>query len=98
MPAGIKIILDTNWFVSATLNKISRRRLFKIITNKDITVLWSDELLLEYKAVIQRDKFKKFITGHQIDRFLTITLLGLKKMRIKRKIHLSRDPKDNYLL
>ena len=98
MPATIKIILDTNWYISATVNKNSRRKIFNLISNKDLDILYSKELFAEYNTVIQRDKFKKYVSQHQVDRFLILTIEELRKIKIKRKIGISRDPKDNYLL
>ncbi|HAL82335.1 MAG TPA: putative toxin-antitoxin system toxin component, PIN family [Mucilaginibacter sp.] len=48
----IRIILDTNWYVSATINKKSRRVLYELLTNKSLVILFSDEILKEYKQVI----------------------------------------------
>jgi len=98
MPARIKIILDTNWYISATVNKKSRRKIYDLITNKNLTVLYSEELLAEYISVIQRDKFKNIVSQQQADRFLILTLSELKRVKIKQTVVKSRDPKDNYLL
>ncbi len=98
MPARIKIILDTNWYISATVNKKSRRKIYNLITNKSLTCLYSEELLSEYIAVIQRDKFKNMVNRQQVDRFLILALSELKRIKITQAISKSRDPKDNYLL
>jgi|SRR6185437_1501997 len=98
MRARIRIILDSNWYISATVNSKSRRKLYNLITNKNLTILYSKELFLEYNAVIQRDKFRKYLGSSQVNRFLPLVLSELKKITIKRSIIKSRDPKDNYLL
>ena len=61
-------------------------------------VLYSEELLAEYVSVIQRDKFKNFVSNQQVDRFLMLILSELKRIKIKRTVDGSRDPKDNFLL
>ena len=56
-----EIVLDTNWYVSATINRRSRRTLYDILTNKKLEILYSKELLQEYQHVIARPKFAKYI-------------------------------------
>jgi uncharacterized protein len=93
-----RIILDTNWYISATINRKSRRTLYEILTDKRFTVLCSKELIEEYLTVISRPKFVKMITKHQYLRFIKLTLTALKEVFISSKIELSRDKKDDYLL
>jgi len=57
----LKIILDTNWYVSASINGNSRRRLYALLINEKLTIFYSRELLAEYESVISRKKFEKFI-------------------------------------
>jgi len=83
MPVRIRIILDTNWYISATVNKKSRRKIYNLIANKNLIILYSKELTSEYSTVIQRDKFKNHVTQQQINRFLILTLSELKRIKIK---------------
>ena len=46
-----KVVLDTNWYVSATINRRSRRTLYDILTNKKLEIFYSKELLQEYQHV-----------------------------------------------
>jgi putative toxin-antitoxin system toxin component, PIN family len=94
----VRIILDTNWYISASINRKSRRVLYKILTDPDIEVLYAKELLYEYKEVISRPKFNKIILEAQVLRFLNLILPRLKEITISRSVNLSRDTKDNYLL
>ena len=57
----LKIVLDTNWYVSASINRHSRRRLYDLLINEKLTIFYSGELLAEYESVISRKKFEKFI-------------------------------------
>jgi putative PIN family toxin of toxin-antitoxin system len=93
-----RIILDTNWYISATINKNSRRILYQILTNHNLIVIFSDEIIQEYRAVITRDKFKKIIKINQALRFFNLTIPKLEYIAIKTPVKASRDPKDNYLL
>lgn len=95
---SIRIILDTNWYISASINRRSRRKLYELITDSNIEILYSDELLIEYQSVIGRTRFQKVISTVQVSRFLNLILPRLKKMKISSSMFMSRDPKDNYLL
>jgi putative PIN family toxin of toxin-antitoxin system len=94
----LRIILDTNWYISATINKNSRRILYNILNNSRFTVLFCEGILAEYRAVIVRDKFKKVIKPKQALRFIDLVLPKLENIAIKTHVQNSRDPKDNYLL
>lgn len=98
MANKIRIILDTNWYISATINKNSRRILYKILTDPHLVILFSEEIIQEYKAVIDRDKFKKIIKVSQALRFLNLVMPKLEHITIQTAVKQSRDPKDNYLL
>jgi putative PIN family toxin of toxin-antitoxin system len=94
----IRIILDTNWYISATINKNSRRILYQLLTNKNIIVLYCDEIIAEYQQVIIRNKFSKVIKPKQAFRFIDFVLPKLEYITLKTAVKASRDPKDNYLL
>ncbi|MCC7173526.1 MAG: putative toxin-antitoxin system toxin component, PIN family [Planctomycetes bacterium] len=94
----LKIILDTNWYVSASINRYSRRRLYDLLMNENLTIFYSGELLAEYESVISRKKFGKFIRPEQVKRFIGLVLTRLKPVEIKTLVRLSRDAKDNFLL
>ena len=94
----VKIIPDTNWYVSATINRRSRRRLYEFLLNSQFQILYSTELLREYKEVIGRNKFRKNVSKTIAARFLSLTLPKLKNIETKSAVRLSRDSKDNFLL
>ncbi|MDZ4679483.1 MAG: hypothetical protein SH848_20115 [Saprospiraceae bacterium] len=41
----LEIILNTNWYVSASINRNSRRRLYDLLINENVTIFYSRELL-----------------------------------------------------
>lgn len=94
----LKIVLDTNWYVSASINRNSRRRLYDLLINDNLTIFYSRELLAEYESVISRKKFEKFIRPEQVNRFIGLVFTRLKPVEIKTLVRLSRDAKDNFLL
>lgn len=97
-PQKIRVVLDTNWYVSATINRKSRRRLYQLLVDERLQILYTDQLMTEFSEVIFRPKFRKIITGDQIQRFIRLILPTLEHIRLKTTVTLSRDPKDNYLL
>lgn len=94
----IRIVLDTNWYISACINRKSRRTLYHLLTDERLKILYADRLLDEFSAVIYRPKFEKIITPEQLQRFMRLILPALEHIKLKTTVILSRDPKDNYLL
>jgi putative PIN family toxin of toxin-antitoxin system len=94
----IRVILDTNWYISATINKRSRRLLYQLLTNKNIVILFSDEIFKEYGLVITRSKFKNIVNAQQVTRFMNLTISKITNIQIKSNLTGSRDSNDNFLL
>lgn len=94
----VKIILDTNWYISATINRRSRRILFEILTNPNLQIIYSKEILQEYLEVMRRPKFRKFVSKNQIQRFINLILPQLSEVSITTTVQISRDKDDDYLL
>ena len=93
-----RIVLDTNWYVSACINRKSRRTLYPLLSDERLQIIYTDRLLEEFSAVIYRPKFEKIISPDQIQRFIRLILPALEYVEIKTPVSLSRDPHDNYLL
>ncbi len=98
MPAKSRVILDTNWYVSATINKNSRRKVYELLTNDSLNILYSLELLKEYNAVMRREKFRKLVKPENVARFLSLVTSQLEEINIKTLVQKSSDEKDNFLL
>lgn len=98
MAAKLRLIIDTNWYVSATISKKSRRSFYKILADANFTILFCDELLKEYQQVIFRDKFKKIIRQAHVERLMNMVIPRIKNIELRSQITASRDIKDNYLL
>lgn len=94
----IRLVLDTNWYVSATINRKSRRILYQLLIDEQLEIFYSDELLEEYKNVINRNKFKNLVPPGLVTKFMALVTSRLKKVQTKTTVDLSRDNKDNYLL
>ena len=94
----IRVVLDTNWYVSACINRKSRRKLFHFLMDERLQILYTDQLQVEFLNVISRPKFEKTVSIDQIQRFVRLVLPALEYIQLKSSVVLSRDPKDNYLL
>lgn len=101
MPKGrkLKVVLDANWFISACINSRSRRTIYyKILSNAQLRVFYSSELVAEFEGVISRKKFAKIITPVQVGRFQTLALPLMNRIVSTPIPATSRDPDDDYLL
>jgi len=94
----LRVILDTNWYISASINRKSRRTLYALLTDERLKFLYADRLFEEFSEVISRPKFQKMITPNQVRRFIQLILPVLECVKLETPIAISRDPKDNYLL
>ena len=92
------VIIDVNWWVSASINRQSRLLLFNTLKSNKYIYIYSDELLSEYRAVICREKFARIISAEQIEEFIEFVTSLMQKRSIETNIIGSRDEKDNYLL
>src|ERR1700753_723227 len=94
----IRIILDTNWYISATINKKSRRLLYQLLENHNIVIVFSDEIIKEYQRVITRNKFKNIVNSRQVSRFMNLVISKITNVKIESTLIGSRDLADNFLL
>ena len=95
---SIRVILDTNWYVSASINRRSRRTLYDLLTNQRLCLLGTQKLVDEYSTVIFRKKFQQIIRANQVRRFLNLVMPRLEQVELRSTFFASQDPKDNYLL
>ena len=94
----MRIIIDTNIFISALINQTSREKLQKILKNSELKIIVSKELLEEIYEVANRPKFSKYITPLQINKFIEIIIKRSNFIETHSVVNVSPDPKDNFLL
>lgn len=94
----IRIVVDTNLFVSALINVNSRSRLNQILENELLEILLDKTLLAEILQVINRPKFNKYISKDQIFDFLELLAERCFFVETKATVKFSPDPKDDFLL
>ena len=92
-----RIIIDTNLWISFLLTK-DFSKFDRIISNQEIELIFSQELVDEIVEVTQRIKFRKYFDLEDVE-----TLLEKLKdrgilIKVYSKIKECKDPKDNFLL
>ncbi len=93
------VVLDVNWYISACINRQSRRTLFRfILQNPLLTVYYSNDLLREFERVICQTRFRKFIRLAHVHRLLELGRSHTEKVECAESPTMVRDPNDNYLL
>lgn len=64
-----KIILDTNLWISFLISK-KFNSIDHLIKNKKITLIFSDELIIEFVEVVNRPKFENYFSKNDIEKIL----------------------------
>lgn len=94
----MKILIDTNLWISAMLSERTRQRIFQIMANPEIEILADAKLLLELKTVVERPKFKHYFSPDFANKFFQTLRKRLDFIVPTSQIQICRDPKDDYLL
>lgn len=92
-----RIIIDTNLWVSFLISK-DYSKLDEIIFVQKVSLVFSQELLDEFLEVANRPKFRRFFAAKDIEEILETIDEYADFVKVKSKIELCRDPKDNFLL
>lgn len=92
-----RIIIDTNHWVSFLISK-DYSKLDEIIFAQKVQLVFSQELLDEFLEVASRPKFRRFFATKDIEEILETIDEYADFVKVKSKIELCRDPKDNFLL
>jgi putative PIN family toxin of toxin-antitoxin system len=90
-------VIDTNIWISYLLSK-KYHHLVKLILDHKIKAVTCENLVNEFKNVLQRDKFKKYIRQKEIDEAVKIHLKLCSFLQVESKTDELSDKKDNFLL
>ncbi len=94
---NIKVIFDTNVWISFLIGK--RLAFIKsYISNGQITIVTTEQLLKEIIAVTSRKQLKKYFPQESVTSLLELLETIAEKVEIKPTHFINRDPKDNFLL
>ena len=94
---SIKIILDTNLWISFLISK-KFNLLDTLIDEGKIKLIFSEELIEEFIIVARRPKFANYFTEYDILKILNLFDNFGKLIKVKSNIEVCRDAKDNFLL
>jgi putative PIN family toxin of toxin-antitoxin system len=92
-----RIIIDTNLWISFLITK-DYSKLDDLLFSKQSVLIFSNELLEEFLEVARRPKFRRFFPSSAIEELLETLNECAVFVKIKTKISVCRDPKDNFLL
>jgi uncharacterized protein len=93
----VRIILDTNLWISYLISKKLSK--IDILFEKDsITLIFSEELLIEFVEVAKRPKFKKYFSETNLERLLELFDVYGEIVQVSSVVDICRDDKDNFLL
>lgn len=97
-----RYVVDSGVFVAAALSaKGAPRRLLEAAVAGRVGLVVSDHLLGELSDVLQRPKFRRWLSIEQADTFVQAIALLSEHRRdpdLERRQRLCRDPKDEYLI
>ncbi|TVQ51386.1 MAG: putative toxin-antitoxin system toxin component, PIN family [Saprospirales bacterium] len=92
-----KIILDTNLWISFLISE-KFNQIDRLIENKEIIIVFSEELIEEFIDVVNRPKLKKYFSKKDIERVLECLDEFALLVEVKSNVKICRDKKDNFLL
>ncbi|MBL0110180.1 MAG: putative toxin-antitoxin system toxin component, PIN family [Saprospiraceae bacterium] len=93
----IKLILDTNLWISFIIsNKLNS--IDAILFTEDVRLLFSEELIAEIMATIEKPKLKKYFAPNALEEMLSTFEPFVDLIKIETDVLVCRDPKDNFLL
>lgn len=94
----MKIVIDTNDFISALIGKKHRDKLTIILLDSTIEIFADKNLIDEIREVAYREKFRKYISIEDVDIFIEVISHRLTFIQPISIFVNSPDPDDNYLL
>lgn len=97
--AHLIIVLDASTFVSAALkaNSLPERALLRAVDQSNRLIL-SQAVEDEYREVIFRPKFDRFVSRERRQRILDIVLVAAERIEPTEVVRECRDPKDDKYL
>lgn len=93
----IKIVVDTNWWVSFVINRF-KSQLTDLLINPSIHFATSPELQREIFETLDSPKLSKFIRPDLAAEFKAYFPKFTLLVEVSTSVSVCRDPKDNFLL
>jgi uncharacterized protein len=97
MPKIIKVVIDTNWWISFVIKKY-QNQLLRVLLDERIEIYCSEELEQEVRETLKEPRLVRIIKPSVIEDFTQTFPEGLIMVQVKSKVNICRDSKDNFLL
>jgi hypothetical protein len=97
MKKKCRVIIDTNLWISFLISK-DFEFLDKFIIDRQISLIFCDELLTEFVDVIRRPRLKPYFSDHDIEMIIDFIFQYSDFFEISSVVDICRDKKDNFLL
>lgn len=95
----LRVVLDTNSLVSALITRGKPRALLRKIINKKLTLVISNRIIQEFKIVMKRPKFQRYVDSSDIDEFLMRLIKISELIEVKSDFNIVKgDPTDDIIL
>ncbi|HCS20715.1 MAG TPA: putative toxin-antitoxin system toxin component, PIN family [Bacteroidetes bacterium] len=92
-----RLVVDTNLWISFLISG-TFSKLDKVLKSGSARLIFSTELLKEFIKVVERPKFKKFISASEITSLLRDIHRYADFIEVITPVNICRDVKDNFLL
>ena len=96
-PKKIRVVIDTNLWISFLISK-EYRKIDTLFLSKKMIILFSNELINEFLAVVNRPKLRKHFNRDNIEKLMILFNEFGEIIKVHSKVEKCRDPKDNFLL
>jgi putative PIN family toxin of toxin-antitoxin system len=93
----IKVIIDTNLFISFLIGK-QLKSLKELLIDSRIKLIFAEQNIQELKIVSQRPKFNKYFNVDKLDDLIDLIYIIGQVFIIDSIPNVCHDPKDNFLL
>lgn len=95
----LRVVLDTNSLVSALITRGKPRELFRKIIDEKLALVISNQIIQEFKRVMKRPKFKRYVDSSDVDEFVRILIKISEVIEVKSDFSAVKgDPTDNMIL
>ena len=94
----IKIVVDTNLWVSFLMSLPTEQRLRCLLLSDKIDILFSRELFNELETTAKRRKFRRYFDTVQVEALLQMLVEIVEIIAVRSVVEICRDSEDNFLL
>ena len=95
--AKIRVIIDTNLFISFLIGK-RLKGLNELLVNSNVILIFSEQNIQEILMVSRREKFRKYFSKDKVNELITFIRIIGEVFEIGDCEEICRDPKDDFLL